>query len=144
MKEFYTINDIAAMTGLTTRTVRNYIKLGLLEGEKIEGVWQFSAEAVAAFMTDKTVQPSIRAKKNGVVFDFLSDLRKKGNEACVILDFPVEQSEAMEISDFFCRAVNREEGEHMKFFFEYNNGLARVVLKGSEDFVSEVMKEYYE
>lgn len=42
MNEFYTINDIATMTGLTTRTVRNYMKLGLLEGEKVDGVWQIT------------------------------------------------------------------------------------------------------
>ena len=42
--ENYTINDIAMMTGLTTRTIRNYIKLGILNGEKEDGVWRFSAE----------------------------------------------------------------------------------------------------
>lgn len=143
MNEFYTINDIATMTGLTTRTVRNYMKLGLLEGEKADGIWQFSIEAVSAFMADKNVQPSIQAKKNGVVFDFLADNYKKVNEICTILDFPVSQEEAMEISDFFCRETCRENVGNMKFSFDYNNGFARVILKGTEDFVSEVMKKYY-
>lgn len=143
MNEFYTINDIATMTGLTTRTVRNYMKLGLLEGEKADGIWQFSIEAVSAFMADKNVQPSIQAKKNGVVFDFLADNYKKVNEICTILDFPVSQEEAMEISDFFCRETCRENVGNMKFSFDYNNGFARVILKGTEDFVSEIMKKYY-
>lgn len=143
MNEFYTINDIATMTGLTTRTVRNYMKLGLLEGEKADGIWQFSIEAVSAFMADKNVQPSIQAKKNGVVFDFLADNYKKVNEICTILDFPVSQEEALEISDFFCRETCRENVGNMKFSFDYNNGFARVILKGTEDFVSEVMKKYY-
>ncbi len=143
MNEFYTINDIATMTGLTTRTVRNYMKLGLLEGEKADGIWQFSIEAVSAFMADKNVQPSIQAKKNGVVFDFLADNYKKVNEICTILDFPVSQEEAMEISDFFCRETCKENVGNMKFSFDYNNGFARVILKGTEDFVSEVMKKYY-
>lgn len=144
MNEFYTINDVATMTGLTTRTVRNYIKMGLLEGEKVDGVWQFSIEAVSDFMADKNVQPSIRAKKNGVVFDFLADRYKKVNEICTILDFPVSQEEAMEISEFFCRETSRENIGEMKFSFDYNNGIARVILKGTEDFVSEVMKKYYQ
>ena len=144
MNEFYTINDIATMTGLTTRTVRNYIKMGLLEGEKVEGIWQFSIEAVSAFMADKNVQPSIQAKKNGVVFDFLADNYKKVNEICTILDFSVSQEEAMEISAFFCRETSKENVGNMKFSFDYNNGIARVILKGTEDFVSEVMKKYYQ
>ena len=143
MNEYYTINDIATMTGLTTRTVRNYMKLGLLEGEKVEGIWQFSIENVSAFMADKNVQPSIQAKKNGVVFDFLADHYKKVNEICTILDFPVSQEEAMEISAFFCGEASATGVENMKFSFDYNNGIARVILKGNEDFVSEVMKKYY-
>ena len=143
MNEFYTINDIATMTGLTTRTLRNYMKLGLLEGEKVDGTWQFSIEAVSDFMADKNVQPSIQAKKNGVVFDFLADRYKKGNEICTILDFPVSQEEAMEISNFFCKETCRDNVGNMKFSFDYNNGIARVILKGTEDFVSEVMKKYY-
>ena len=143
MNEFYTINDVATMTGLTTRTVRNYMKLGLLEGEKVEGIWQFSIENVSAFMADKNVQPSIQAKKNGIVFDFLADNYKKVNEVCTILDFPVSQEEAMEISAFFCKESCAPGVENMKFSFDYNNGIARVILKGTEDFVSEVMRKYY-
>lgn len=143
MNEFYTINDIATMTGLTTRTVRNYMKMGLLEGEKVDGTWQFSIEAVSDFMANKNVQPSIQAKKNGVVFDFLANRYKKTNEICTILDFPVSQEEAMEISNFFCQETCREDIGDMKFSFDYNNGIARVILKGTEDFVSEVMKKYY-
>ena len=143
MNEFYTINDIATMTGLTTRTVRNYMKMGLLEGEKVEGVWQFSIEAVSAFMADKNVQPSIEAKKNGVVFDFLTDRYKKVNEICTILDLPVSEEEAMEISNFFCQETSGDTVSNLKFSFSYNNGFARVILKGTEDFVSEIMKKYY-
>lgn len=143
MNEFYTINDIATMTGLTTRTVRNYMKMGLLEGEKVEGVWQFSIEAVSAFMADKNVQPSIEAKKNGVVFDFLTDRYKKVNEICTILDLSVSEEEAMEISNFFCQETSGDTVSNLKFSFSYNNGIARVILKGTEDFVSEIMKKYY-
>ena len=119
------------------------MKLGLLDGEKVDGVWQFSIEAVSAFMDDKAVKPSIQAKKNGVVFDFLANQHKKENEICTILDFPVSEEEAMEISAFFCKEACATGVKHMNFNFSYNNGLARVILKGTEDFVSEVMKKYY-
>ncbi len=41
MYEYYTINHIALMTNLTSRTIRNYMKSGLLEGELMNGVWHF-------------------------------------------------------------------------------------------------------
>lgn len=44
MESFYTINEVATMTGLTTRTIRNYLKSGLINGQKVNGVWLFSSE----------------------------------------------------------------------------------------------------
>ena len=35
--ETYNLNDLAMMTGFTTRTLRNYLNQGLLEGEKEPG-----------------------------------------------------------------------------------------------------------
>ena len=61
MYEYYTINHIALITGLTSRTIRNHMKQGLLEGEMINGVWHFTAEQVCAFMSHPAVAPSIRA-----------------------------------------------------------------------------------
>lgn len=36
--EYYTINPVTLLTGLTDRTIRNYIRMGLLQGEKINGL----------------------------------------------------------------------------------------------------------
>ena len=40
----YNLNEVAMITGLTTRTLRNYLKLCLLKGEKIDGNWSFTEE----------------------------------------------------------------------------------------------------
>lgn len=45
-KEYYTIADIAEMTGLSTRTIRNYIKSGLLSGSKKDRTWIFSENSI--------------------------------------------------------------------------------------------------
>ena len=42
--ESYTIGQVVMMTGLTDRTIRNYLSLGFLEGEKPDGQWRFTAE----------------------------------------------------------------------------------------------------
>ena len=49
MDRDYSLNDLALMTGFTTRTLRNYIKQGLLNGEKQNGVWQFTADEIDRF-----------------------------------------------------------------------------------------------
>ena len=139
----YDLNDIATMTGLTDRTLRTYLKLGILDGEKVDGVWTFTEEDVSAFMEKSEVRQSISAKENAVVFDFMADKYKKANRALVILDCPVEKEKAMEISAFFCKAIC-DEGKDIQFKFKYDKGLGRFILSGAEDMVAEIMKKYYE
>ena len=47
MEKYYTLNEVAMMTGLTTRTLRNYLKMNVLKGEKVDGVWKFTEEEFA-------------------------------------------------------------------------------------------------
>lgn len=48
----YTVEDVAKLTGLTTRTIRNYLKDGKLKGKKVGSKWRFSEANVSALITD--------------------------------------------------------------------------------------------
>ena len=58
----YNMNQVAMITGLTTRTLRNHLKQGLLKGEKIEGNWSFSEEELDEYFTEPSVRQAILAK----------------------------------------------------------------------------------
>ena len=60
MEKTYTMQDVAAMTGLTTRTLRSYQQQGFLRGEKENGVWRFTDEALEGFFQNPAVLPAIR------------------------------------------------------------------------------------
>ena len=140
----YNINELATITGLTTRTLRSYLKLGILDGEKVDGVWLFTKEDVSRFLADKTVKPSLQAKRNAPILDFLADLKKPANQLCVILDLAISPEEAQEVSTFFCNAVNQcPSGCGVKMNFQYEGSNARVNLTGPEDLVQKIMAEYY-
>ncbi|MBQ3559672.1 MAG: helix-turn-helix domain-containing protein [Agathobacter sp.] len=85
---YYVINHVVMFTGLTDRTIRNYISSGILQGEKINGLWHFTPEQVEEFVSHPAVRPSILAKNNGIVYYFLLDDKKKNSEICLILDAP--------------------------------------------------------
>ena len=142
--ENYTINEVAMMTGLTTRTLRNYIKLGILKGEKIDGIWKFSAEDISGFISNPAVKPSIQAKKKSLVFDFLALDGKKTNEICTVLDLYVEREESEEICSFFCNKINGFEGTKIRFNYERNGKNTRIILSGYEDVVMDLLNAYYE
>lgn len=75
-ENLYLINHLVLITGLTDRTIRSYISSGILKGEKINGIWHFTAEEVEDFIKNPAVRPSITAKNNAIIYDFLLDNSK--------------------------------------------------------------------
>lgn len=143
MDKLYSINELATITGLTTRTLRNYIKMDILSGEKIDGIWQFDLEQIEAFLNHPMVKPSIRAKRNAIVFDFMADTEKKHPEMCTILDIQADEKEAEEISGFFCNYINQNDmGNNIQFSFERNGKNVRIILKGYEQEVLKCLNQY--
>ena len=141
---WYTMNDIAMMSGLTTRTLRNYLRMGLLTGEKVDGVWRFSEEQLYAFMDNPSVCQGMHAKQNAIVTDFLLMGGRKENRTCVILDYCMEWEEARRIIDFFCDRIKVQGDEELRFGMERHKKNVRLILSGSETAVKEIMKCYYE
>ena len=137
----YSIDQLSTITGLTTRTLRNYLKLDILHGSKENGIWQFSEEQVYDFIMHPSVRPSIRAKHHAIVYDFMSGYDNTPNEACVLLDLAVEETKAKNISEFFCEAANHS--NHIRFAFSYHDQMAHIILKGAEAEIREIMREYY-
>ena len=144
MEKYYTLNEVAMMTGLTTRTLRNYLKMDVLKGEKIDGIWKFTEEEFAEFIQNPYVKPSLQAKNKAIVFDFLAQNEKRTNEICTIIDVCVDSNEAEEISAFFCEEINKRNEGKINFSYEKNGSYVRVILRGYEDTVMEILNAYYE
>ena len=142
MDEKYTLNDLALMTGFTTRTLRNYLTQGLLKGEKANGVWQFTAGDIDAFFREPFVKEGLRIKRSGVVFDFMADGRKKEERFCMILDVPASVKKGNEISGFFCDRI--KEVSDVRFNYGWDGGVCRVILSGAADSVAHIMKAYFD
>lgn len=138
---YYTISHVTLITGLTDRTIRSYIASGILEGEKINGLWHFTPEQVEAFLCHPAVRPSILAKQNGIIYDFLLDTKKKTQEACVILDLPgVDEKETAE---FFCYSISNGSFQNIRFSFDSIQQTPRVILRGDTGEVMELVNQYY-
>lgn len=143
MEKYYTINEVAVMSGLTTRTLRNYLKMDVLKGEKVDGIWRFTQEEFVEFLQNPYVKPSIQAKNKAIVFDFLAQNEKRINEMCTMIDIYAKDYEAEEISSFFCEEINKRNESNIKFSFEKNGSYVRVILSGYEDTVMEILNSYY-
>ena len=137
----YCLNDLALMTGFTTRTLRNYMAQGLLNGEKTNGMWQFTTEEIERFCQEPFVKEGLRIKRNSVVFDFMAGIHKSEERSCVILDIPASMERFNKISAFFCDKMN--DVEDILFNSGWDKGICRVILSGNADSVAYIIRSYY-
>lgn len=126
---YYLIKHLVLLTGLSDRTIRSYLASGILEGEKIEGLWHFTPEQAERFIRHSAVRPSILAKNNAQVYDFLLDTHKPACGACVVLDLPGTERKAM--AEFFCRRISQGDYSRMSFSFDGVGEVPRVILTGA-------------
>ena len=138
---YYTIGHIALFTGLTDRTIRKYISSGVLSGELINGVWHFTPEQVEEFVRHPAVRPSILAKHNAHVYDFLLDTKKADQRVCMILDLPGSDHKA--VAEYFCDAIRERDLHDFRFSFDSVSGTPRVILRGRPDEVLDMVNCYY-
>ena len=140
-EELYLISHITLITGLSDRTIINYIASGILKGEKINGIWHFTPEEVDAFIKNPAVRPSIVAKNNSVVYDFMLNDSKKEEETCVILDLP--KCDIKETAEFFCYGISNGDYKDINFSFDGNYKTPRIILRGRPSDVFGLIGDYY-
>ena len=138
--KYYVINHLVMFTGLSDRTIRNYIASGILQGEKIKGLWHFTPEQVEEFVRRPAVRPTILAKNNGLVYDFLLDRKKTGQEMCVILDTPCADKKT--VAEYFCYSINSGGYHNIQFSFDGVMETSRVILKGDAAEVLRLVNEH--
>ena len=138
---YYTIGHIVQITALTDRTIRSYIASGILQGEKINGLWHFTPEQVEAFVCHPAVRPSILAKRNAIVYDFLLDTNKSDDRTCIILDLPNDDKKF--VAEFFCYNISNGDYHDIRFSFDSVEGTPRVIISGSTAEVLALINSYY-
>lgn len=139
--ETFSLYQLTLITGLTDRTLRNYLADGFLQGEKVNGAWRFTSEQVQALVNHPAVRPAILAKKNAMIYDFLLDDQKQAAECCLVLDVPgMDCQQAMA---FFGSPINS--GNHRNIRFSYDNnpsGTPRIILRGYANDVLTLANRY--
>ena len=138
---YYLISHLTLITGLSDRTIRNYIAGGILKGEKINGLWHFTPDEVDAFLHHPAAMPSIQAKQNAIVYDFLIDRKKPGEEACLILDLAGHDPKI--VAEYFCNAITHGDFRKIRFSYNHTAGAPRVILNGNPQDLNRLTEAYY-
>ncbi len=145
LNKFYTVEEIAKMTSLTTRTIRNYLKDGILKGRKIGGQWRFTTADIERFMYRGEVTSDLAEKQKNEVMDFMDGRNRKSTEKvqiCTIVDLYIPEEQAKEISGKLCILANGFDGKsHLKYNYVYDQAedKARYTIYAPPEFVADAM-----
>ena len=124
MSERITLAQLAAVSMLTERTLRSYLKRGQLTGEKTPGGWRFTPEQAAAFLALPQVRSASNARRNAVAEDFVRRRMDTAGQLCAVLDLPVA-------AETLCRTAAALAAEHgVTMAFCGDAALSRVTLRG--------------
>jgi len=145
IEKLYTVDDIAKMTGLTGRTIRNYLADGRLRGRKIGSQWRFTeSDITALFSAPEAPAAGSASAENEAVLDFLKPQTRSGVSICTVIDYPAPSAEATAamskmITDTIASFID---GDSISFTYQYLDevSVGRFTIVGPIDLVSKLVK----
>ena len=150
MNEFeklYTVEDIAKMTSLTSRTIRNYLKDGSLQGQKIGGQWRFTMENIKQLFSNSIFLGDISRKNRQQVLNFISGTNTDIHgeiQVCTIVDCYCENQKAgHKIYEKLVTVINNKDDDSpAKFDYEFikKRKKARFTLFGNPDYIIKTLQ----
>jgi excisionase family DNA binding protein len=147
-EKLYTVEDIAKMTGFTSRTIRNYLKDGSLQGSKIGGQWRFTMENIKKLFNNGILLIDISRKNRQRILNFINDTNTdiQGKiQVCTIIDYYCENSNAgHQIYKKLVTVINSKDKESPPAKFDYEfiekQKKARFTLFGNPDYIIKTLQ----
>lgn len=136
-KDFYSINELSTISGFTTRSLRNFIQMEFLKGEKVNGEWRFSLEQIENFLSHPNIKEGIKSKNNSVVYNYLLNKPEK-DKICSIVDLNLTPNETKTLSEKICKMIN-DSNANVEFKFSAHNGNVRIIIAGEKNFVKQIL-----
>ena len=119
LEKLYSVEEIAQMTSVTTRTIRNYLRSGILKGRKIGGQWRFRLEDIENMMNQ--ANHAFRENSGRIVRDFIDSVYTpfpQSISVCTMADVPCSKEKAEQLSKTLCDLWNQQTA-HGTFRYDY-------------------------
>jgi len=147
MEKLYTVEDIAHMTSLTSRTIRNYLKDGVLKGSKIGGQWRFTEDNFKELLESGDMRNKVRQD----VLDFVDGVNDFSDnigeiQVCSIVDLyqdeEVVQAKETKLMDFINTYDYETEDNRMSFTMQRieKESKWRIVIFARPQYLIEALK----
>lgn len=137
----YTLKELAQLTKLTDRTLRNYLANNILKGTKVGGQWRFNKEQVRSLFSNEDFYYERNRIANSAINAYIENSYSFNDKftGCIVVDFIMEDKEKKK--DFFNKLEQIEKNEDVKekVSFLEKNGHIRMNIVGPLSYIKKVL-----
>lgn len=136
--KLYSITDIAKLTRLTDRTIRNYLVNGTLKGHKIGGQWRFTVDEVRALFSNDQFEEEMQDRVENKVREYYR-LENEEESICMIINVQLTKEKRKEFFSILSTIPFNDEVKE-KISFIDKNGHTKMVYIGPLEFAYQIGK----
>ena len=139
--KLYTLKELAELTKLTDRTLRNYLANNILKGHKVGGQWRFNKEEVSALFKNCDFYHERNKVANSAINHYIENKYTFNSEftGCLVIDFKIEDKNKK--IEFYQKLEKIEKNEDVKekVSFLEKNGHIRMNIVGPISYIKQVL-----
>ena len=138
-EKLYSISEIAKLTKLTDRTIRNYQASGTLKGRKIGGQWRFTRKDIEALYSNDEFEVDMQDKTHKSISSNFKEEKSEDNTACIIMKLNIKSKEQRKELFMKIKEVVPSKLKKEGITFIDEDGLFKLVLISSFEHVSKIV-----
>ena len=139
--KLYTLKELAELTKLTDRTLRNYLANNILKGHKVGGQWRFNKEEVSALFKNYDLYNERNKVANSAINHYIENKYTFNSEftGCIVIDFKIDDKNKK--MEFYQKLEKIEKNEDVKekVSFLEKNGHIRMNIVGPLSYIKQVL-----
>ena len=131
MKDFYTPKDVAGILNVHEKTVRKYLRDGVIKGQKLGGSWKISKDVLMSYMDETQNENAIADADTKVV---------GGVRLSVKVEIDVKHTkEGHKLAKKLMDIIQGEDYSSCDFHYSYDKKVASYFLSGTHEFLIEAL-----
>ena len=137
--KLYRLSDIAEMTGLTDRTIRNYLKNGDLKGTKIGGQWRFTEKNIEDLFANREFNEEIEETFDVNIKQFFENVEDR-KLVCLSKNIKNEKIDNKALTEIIMNRVSDFSLETFKLKINTDEEVAnvKIIIRGETNIVNKV------
>lgn len=145
--EIFTVDEVAQILGMHSKTIRRYISEGKLKGNKVGGQWRVKSTDLKAFMNKDEYSERIKSENKSELRDFVegTDSVLSGRvQVCTIIDIYVNSPEEIKpvtqrLIDIMNSGDPSQGNAKFQYIYHAEEKKARFTLWGNPKFLAKML-----